>query len=40
MSTFNEFEGLMKKVVSRRASEGTGEMSGGTGEISDKRKLG
>jgi hypothetical protein len=36
MSTFNEFEGLMKKVVSRHLFEGTG----GNGGIRDKRQLG
>jgi hypothetical protein len=39
MSAFDEFESLVKNVVSRHSSGGTGEMSGGAGEIRDKRPL-
>jgi N-methylhydantoinase B/oxoprolinase/acetone carboxylase alpha subunit len=37
MSAFDEFEVLMKNVMSRHSSGGTGEMSGGAGEIRDVR---
>jgi hypothetical protein len=39
MSAFDEFEGLIKNVVSRHSYGGTAEMSGGAGEIRDKRSL-
>jgi len=39
MSAFDEFERLIKNVVSRHSSGGNGEMSGGAGEIRYKRPL-
>jgi N-methylhydantoinase B/oxoprolinase/acetone carboxylase alpha subunit len=40
MSAFDEFEVLMKNVMLRHSSGGTGEMSGGAGEFRDIRPLG
>ena len=39
MTAFDGFEGLIKNVMSRHSSGGTAEMSGGGGEIRDKRPL-